>query len=117
MFSKNRALALKRLFAAQFEDMGGMLSVLEGKDGSTLISERNKVVLKTLAEQVASGKRKLAIFYGAGHMPDLAQRLRDQFGLTPAKTRWLVAWDLTGRRGHQPNGAAAPAQEPAPVGR
>jgi hypothetical protein len=94
LFDEDRALALKRVMAEQFQSMDGMLSAVEGADGSTLISERNKVALEVLRKQIGEGKKKLAIFYGGGHMPDFDKRLRDQFGLAPTSTRWLVAWDL-----------------------
>lgn len=94
LFDKNRALALKRLMAEQFEDMEGTLVALDGPDGSTIISERNKVALEVLRKQLAAGKKNIAIFYGAGHMSDLQKRLRDDFGLTPVRTRWVVAWNL-----------------------
>jgi hypothetical protein len=94
LFDEDRAMALKRVMAEQFQSMDGMLSAVEGADGSTLISERNKVALEVLRKQIGEGKKKLAIFYGGGHMPDFDKRLRDQFGLAPTSTRWLVAWDL-----------------------
>ncbi len=94
LFDKNRALALKRIMAEQFEDMEGALLAVEGPKGSTMISERNKVALKVLGKQIAAGKRKIAIFYGAGHMPDMLKRLRDDFRLKPVETRWLDAWHL-----------------------
>ena len=94
LFDKNRAMALKRVMAEQFQSMDGMLSAVEGADGSTLISERNKVALEVLRKEIAEGKKKLAIFYGGGHMPDFDKRLRDQFGLVPISTRWLTAWNL-----------------------
>lgn len=94
LFDKNRALSLKRIMAEQFEDMEGSLGALNGPDGSTLISERNKVALGVLKQQIAAGKQKLAIFYGAGHMPDMEQRLRDDFDLAPLETRWVRAWDM-----------------------
>ena len=97
LFDKNRALALKRVMAEQFEDMEGSLMALDGPEGSTLIGQRNKVALDGLRKQIAAGKRKIAIFYGAGHMTDMQKRLRDDFGLVPAgDPRWLVAWDLKG---------------------
>jgi hypothetical protein len=94
LFDKNRAMALKRVMAEQFQSMDGMLSAVEGAEGSTLLSERNKVALEVLQKQIAEGKKKLAIFYGGGHMPDFDKRLRDQFGLVPISTRWLTAWNL-----------------------
>lgn len=96
MFSKNRALALKRAIADQvdFEDS---VAMLEGPGGSTLISGRNAIALKVLRKQIDAGKRKIAIFYGGGHMPDMDKHLRDDFGLVPVETRWLTAWDLKGK--------------------
>ena len=94
LFNKNRALAMKRVMAEQFEDMEGSLTAINGPDGSTLITERNKVAVEVLRKQIEAGKQKLAIFYGAGHMPDFEQRLRDEFGLVPISTEWLAAWDL-----------------------
>jgi len=94
LFDKNRALALKRILAEQFQDMEGSLLAIEGKDGSTLISERNKVALKVLRKEVEAGHKKIAIFYGAGHMSDFQKRLAADFDLDPSSTRWLDAWNL-----------------------
>jgi hypothetical protein len=94
LFDKNRALALKRVLAEQFEDLEGMMSAFNGPDGSTLITERNKRALEVLGKEIASGKKRLAIFYGAGHMPDMARRLIADFKLKPARENWVTAWDL-----------------------
>jgi hypothetical protein len=96
LFDKHRALSLKRLMAEEFEDMEGSLMAIDGPKGSALLSERNKVVLGVLGQQLAAGKRKIAIFYGAGHMADLQRRLRQQYHLAPQTTRWLVAWKMSG---------------------
>jgi hypothetical protein len=98
LFDKDRALALKRIMAEQFEDLEGSMAALEGPKGSTIITQRNKAALEVLQKQIAAGKKKIAIFYGAGHMPDFQKRLRDEFGLTPVSTRWLVAWDLKDKK-------------------
>ena len=66
--------------AEQFEGMDGELSALEGPEGSTLISGRNEVALDGLRKQIAAGKRKIAIFYGGGHMADMQKRLEADFG-------------------------------------
>jgi len=97
LFDKDRALALKRIMAEQFQEMEGMTLALEGPKGSTLISERNKAALAVLRKQIDAGKRRIAIFYGAGHMPDFQKRLEADFQLTPTDTRWLVAWNLKAR--------------------
>ncbi len=98
LFDKNRALALKRVMADQFEEMGGSLTVLDGPEGSALITDRNKAAMQVLHKQIQAGKRKIAIFYGGGHMPDFDQRLRQELALRPTETRWLVAWDLTDKK-------------------
>jgi hypothetical protein len=94
MFSNNRPLALKRLLARQFEDLEGAMGMFEGPDGSTIISERNKRALEVLEEQIAAGKKRVAIFYGAGHMPDMEKRLLADFGLKRQGEHWLEAWNL-----------------------
>ena len=94
LFSKNRNLELKRAFARQLaEDPEGQIQAMEGPQGSTLIAGRNERVLEVLRREVSEGRRKIAVFYGAGHMPHFHQRLTD-IGLQVAKTRWLNAWDL-----------------------
>jgi hypothetical protein len=69
---------------------------LDGPDGSTILTERNKVALKVLADQLKTDKRRLAIFYGAGHLPDMEKRLIGDFKLKRGDQTWLSAWDLTG---------------------
>lgn len=95
-FHKDRALALKRVLAEQMEDMEASLAFLDGPEGSTILTERNKVAMKRLGERIEAGDRKIAIFYGAAHMPDFEERLAEEFGLAPEKTRWIEAWDLDG---------------------
>ncbi len=92
--SGDREKALKNVMAEQFEDVEGMMAALDGPQGSTLITERNKVALKKLSEQIAAGKKKIAIFYGAGHLADMQQRLIDEFHLDRAGDEWLTAWHL-----------------------
>ena len=94
MFDKNRSLALKRAMADQFQEVEGMMAVLEGPKGSTLIGERNKRALEVLKTQIATGKKKIAIFYGGGHMADMEKRLHADFSLKPNRTQWLQAWDM-----------------------
>jgi len=94
MFDNNRSLALKRAMADQFQEVEGMMAVLEGPKGSTLIGERNKRALEILKTQIAAGKKKIAIFYGGGHMADMEKRLRADFSLKPKETQWLQAWNM-----------------------
>jgi hypothetical protein len=92
-------LEMKRRMANQLESQG-----LDGIPGFTtlndlLITERNKVAMKRFEEQVAAGKRRIAIFYGAAHMRDFTQRLVVDHGLRPTAMAWLRAWDLRDRGG------------------
>lgn len=94
MFSPDRAVILRRLMAEQMEDLDSVMSALDGPDGSTIVSDRNQVALDVLVKQVADGKKKLAIFYGAGHMPDMEKHLLADFDAKRQEVRWLKAWDL-----------------------
>lgn len=94
LFNPDRALALKRILAEQFEDMEGMLDSFGGPDGSTIITERNKKALEVLKREIAAGKKRIGIFYGAGHMTDMEARLLSDFALKRGEETWLTAWDL-----------------------
>ncbi len=90
-----RSRGLKRMMAEQFKSTDVLIQALNGEEGSTLISGRNDAALAVLKEQMAEGKKTFAIFYGGGHMPDLDQKLKSQFGLKPVSVEWVQAWDLT----------------------
>ena len=92
--SKDRALRLKQLMAEQFQDLDTQLNLIEGPNGSTIIGARNEKALEVLKREIKAGKKRVAIFYGAGHMPDMEKKLLDDFRLKPNKTRWLPAWWL-----------------------
>lgn len=110
-FAKNRALRLKRVFAEQIIDAGGF-SAFDGPDGSTIITERNKKALDVLRDQLKKGKKRIAIFYGAGHLPDFHRRLTKEFRLKKVREQWLVAWNLqsTGNSDDDNDGEARPEQ-------
>ncbi|RMF37356.1 MAG: hypothetical protein D6753_17705 [Planctomycetota bacterium] len=95
LVSQDREKALRRALAEQMEMMDGQMAALTGEDGkSTLITERNAKAFQVLAEQLKAGKKKIGVFYGAGHLKDMHKRLVDEFGLHPVKTEWLDAWHL-----------------------
>lgn len=89
-----RQLKLRRIMAEQFTDMEVLTATFGGEEGSTLITDRNAAALRVLREQMAKGRKRIAIFYGAAHMEDFDRRLRADFGLQPRETVWLEAWDL-----------------------
>ena len=93
LFSDDKALRLRRILAQQMDQMDG-ITLFGGAQGSTIITERNGRALEVLARQIESGRRKVAIFYGAAHMLDFHRRLIKDFGLKKTDERWLDAWDL-----------------------
>jgi hypothetical protein len=94
LFSSDRTWKMKRLFAEQFEGSGGAMSAFEGVDGSTIIAERNKKAFEVLRAQIDGGKRRIGVFYGAGHLADMEKRLEEDFSLRREKEEWLPAWSL-----------------------
>jgi hypothetical protein len=94
LFDRDRALKLKRVMADQFTNMDVMMEALNGPDGSTLITERNKAALAVLKKEIEGGHKKIAIFYGGGHMADMQERLVKEFDLKPSSEEWLEAWNL-----------------------
>lgn len=110
LLDKNRALRVKRLLAEQFEDLEGVAAVFDRGEGSTLVTERNKRALEVLGREIAAGKQRLAIFYGAAHMPDMARRLMADFNVKPVEQEWLTAWDLHEPAKAEPRKAAKDAR-------
>lgn len=95
MFSKNRPLALRRAMAKNFESMEIQMAGLADKDGkSTLITERNAKAFVVLDKELAKGTKRVAIFYGAGHLPDMHERLLKNYQATFEGIEWINAWNL-----------------------
>lgn len=85
------AVKLKRIMAEQFEKAeDGLGPTLN----NILIADRNKACLKVFQQEMAKGKKKIGIFYGAAHMPDFEKRLKEEFGLKRQNEQWVEAWDL-----------------------
>lgn len=88
--------ALKIVMAKVFDQAETMIENFEGpeeKGGTVLLTERNKVVSEKLQEAVKSGKKKIAVFYGAGHLPGLEGLIHDQ-QFKQEKEEWLAAWSM-----------------------
>jgi hypothetical protein len=95
LFAPDRARQLKIAFARQLTQMESLLNDFGGAQGSTLITERNKKALEVLARERKAGKQKIGIFYGAGHLTDMHERMVNEFGMKPVSEEWLTAWDLS----------------------
>ena len=94
LFAEDRPRRLKTVLAKQLSEMESLMVSFGGEQGSVIISERNKKALGVLKKELAEGKTRVGIFYGAGHLNDMNDRLRKDFNLEPVSITWLTAWDL-----------------------
>jgi hypothetical protein len=99
-------LKMKQIMAEQFVKTGSLDQSLGGSLNQMLVIDRNAEALRGLQKQIAAGKKKIGIFYGAAHMPDFEKHLTADFGLQKGDQAWIVAWDL--QRGPK-NSASEPA--------
>ncbi|MDH3275754.1 MAG: hypothetical protein OEM64_15180 [Gammaproteobacteria bacterium] len=86
--------SLKTLIAYEMTDMGQLQDVLGEDSGSAVIGARNERAIDVLQREIAAGAKRIGIFYGVAHMPDLEERLMDQVGLVYEDTTWVDAWQL-----------------------
>jgi hypothetical protein len=98
LFAKDRPRRRKILLAKQLADMESLMVSFGGEQGSAIITDRNKMALSVLKDQLAAGKKLVGIFYGAGHLQDMDERLRKDFGLKPVAITWVTAWNLAEKR-------------------
>lgn len=61
---------------------------------SVIISDRNQRCVEVVNREISAGKRKLGVFYGAAHFPDMEKRL-EELGFKRVKQEWLTAWDIS----------------------
>ena len=88
--SPDRARQLKLLLARQF---GHIEEQMSSFGGTVLITDRNKACFKVLKQEMADGKKDLGIFYGAGHMGDMENRLLSM-GFHKTGQEWRIAWNM-----------------------
>lgn len=74
-----------QLLAGMGGDMGKMMEVI--------IDDRNEVVLSDLARVLRDEPdvKSIGIIYGAGHLPDLDRRLRNELAMEPVGETWFTA--------------------------
>ena len=75
LMSKDGSLELKRGMASQFDEVEKLMSGVEEGEGTVIVGERNRVAFEVLDKQLAAGKKRLEIFYGAAHLTAIEQRL------------------------------------------
>jgi hypothetical protein len=95
-FASKDTIKLRRVMASQFESMDSQMAGLADKNGkSTLLTERNTKAFQVMESELKAGKKRLAIFYGAGHLLDMHNRLLGDYKTTQTKMEWLDAWPLS----------------------
>lgn len=97
LFSGDSATEMKRLIGREFDGLEPLLAGVEAGGGTTLVGERNRHALEVTQREVANGRRRLAIFYGAAHLPDLEKRLL-ALGFRRERIDYLKAWHLPARK-------------------
>lgn len=94
LLSSDRVYRLRRIAAVELSKANEGTAFASSDGTSTIITERNIKALQVLKQQLDSGKKKIAIFYGAGHFPDMEERVVNEFGFQRKSERWLTAWQL-----------------------
>lgn len=86
-----RADLLKLSLIHTLGDAEDQISKLAGDN--VIIGDRNIRCLEVLARELGAGRKKVGIFYGAAHYPDMQQRLLEQ-GFTRTGHEWVTAWNV-----------------------
>lgn len=94
-YSEKTMQRIKVIFARL---LANSVDLLEGKlldENNAIIDGRNDVALKKLREVLADpSKKRIAIFYGAGHMPSMEHDLTGQWNARRTGETWLPAWTM-----------------------
>lgn len=84
---------IRRMLATTFNGADAA-TALRPTQHASIIRDRNGRAMKVLQEQLDKGKRRVALFWGAAHMPDFERQLILAYGVEPAGVNWRSAWDL-----------------------
>ena len=95
--SENSENSLKIMLAYEMTDLSKHSEILGEDSNSAVIGARNQRAIDVLKERLAAGDKKIAIFYGVAHMPDMEERLLKQLDLVYLDTAWIDAWRLDTR--------------------
>jgi len=95
LMSRDSAAEFKKALAKTFDQMESMTALMEGKDGSVILSGRNVVAVDKIREVLAhKTQRRIAVFYGGAHMPGIESSLIRDLNAKPSGEEWLAAWTM-----------------------
>jgi hypothetical protein len=97
MLSADSDNAFKTMLAYEMTDLEKISELLGDASQSAVIGARNQRAIDVLKNRLESGDKRIAIFYGVAHMPDMEERLLQQLDLVYLDTTWLDAWRLDTR--------------------
>jgi hypothetical protein len=60
---------------------------------NVIISDRNAHCMEVMDKELAAGREKVGIFYGAAHFTDMEKRMLAR-GYKRVSTKWLTAWSV-----------------------
>lgn len=97
MLSANSDNAFKTMLAYEMTDLEKTSEILGDDSQSAVIGARNQRAIDVLKTRLEDGDKRIAIFYGVAHMPDMEERLLEQLELVYLDTTWVDAWRLDAR--------------------
>ena len=108
VLTSDRLYRVRRIAAVQLAKAGEG-DAFAGFDGSsTIITERNKKCFEVMVRELKKGKKKVGIFYGAGHFADMEKRMVAEHEFARNSEEWLVAWHLRNPEEKSKSEAAVP---------
>jgi hypothetical protein len=92
--------SFKIMIAYEMTNLDSVEDMLGDDSSNAVIGARNQRAIDVLRREIAAGGKRIGIFYGVAHMPDMEERLLEQLDLSWARTDWVDAWQLgDGERG------------------
>jgi hypothetical protein len=94
MLSADSDNTFKIMLAYEMTNLDTLQEVLGEDADSAVIGARNQRAIDVLKSQLDGGAKRVAIFFGVAHMPDMEKRLINQLDLIYLDTTWIDAWRL-----------------------
>lgn len=94
MAASGQDSSFKTMIAYEMTNIDQVQDILGEDSDSAVIGARNQRAIDVLKREIDAGAKRIGIFYGVAHMPDLEERLQDQLGLEYSATDWVDAWQL-----------------------
>ena len=114
LLSPNSAAEFKMSLAKVLDQMESVTAAMEGNNPSAILGGRNDVVVKKIREVLANRKqRRIAVFFGGGHMPGIERALVAEMKAKPVGEEWLPAWTMRKAAPHHSAGGDSTRAVPA----